>query len=58
LINVLLPHFNFIESGILENAKVGILLFDVDGKPVDFNGMEAVIVKCIDCLWTAGSESD
>jgi len=30
----------------------------IDGKPVDFNDMVIVIVKCFDYNWMNGSESD
>ena len=31
---------------------------NIDGKPVDFNDMVIVIVKCFDYNWMNGSESD
>jgi len=33
-------------------------IFNRDGKPVDFNDMVIVIVKCFDYNWMSGSESD
>jgi len=30
----------------------------IDGKQVDLNDMVTVIVKCFDCNWMVGSESD
>jgi len=34
------------------------ILSNRDGKPVDFNDMVIVIVKCFDYDWMSGSESD
>ncbi len=55
LINVILPHPVLIGDSFHE---LGDWIFNIDGKQVDLNGMVAVIVKCFDCNWTDGSESD
>jgi len=54
LINVILPYLICI--GFVDFVRVfGIY---IDGKQVDLNVMDAVIVKCFDCIWKVGSESD
>jgi len=35
-----------------------MIMTNIDGKPVDFNDMVIVIVKCFDYNWMNGSESD
>jgi len=56
LINVPLPHL-LCMLAYPYNSKRRICRH-IDGKPVDFNDMIIVIVKCINYNWMNGSESD
>ena len=54
LINVILPYLVCMTYFYFMWVSLG----HIDGKQVDLNDMVAVIVKCFDCNWMVGSESD
>ena len=53
--NAQLPHFCVLR---VVHSDGRLAARHIDGKPVDFNDMVIVTVKCIDYNWMNGSESD